>query len=135
MYPGPVEYHWLYKEAINKLASFERRVREGKDVEAAREFCAWLLFSKLDDILKPHDCQGALKVDSGQLRYRAEQLQREVQDAWRSGKVSHVDASALDGINRKLDLIAAQVAGFPAVPLKPQAPELAEGVVLPFPSP
>jgi len=54
MCPDASTYHWLWSETLNKLLSFERRVREGKDLEAAREFASYVLWSGIIKILQPH---------------------------------------------------------------------------------
>ncbi len=82
----------------------------GQDLNAAIEFARYVLWSKLDDVLKPHDCDGALKVDSAFLRWKAEELQRNVQECYQLGKgATRTEQTQLEGINRKLDLIAGQL--------------------------
>lgn len=110
--PHPAVWHWLWNETINRLDSYRLRVDTGVDLDAALEFSRFVLWSKLSEVLAPHDRGGPLKVDSSFLRWKAEELQRTVQDAYRDGKiVSKANQAPLEAISRKLDLIAAQVAG------------------------
>jgi len=106
---GQAEAHWLWQESINRLESLRLRVCEGRDLEQAREFAAFFLWSGLDKFLKPFDSDGALKVDSAFLRWKAEDLQRRVQDMWASGKAAEGNVSTLQAIHHKLDIIASHV--------------------------
>jgi hypothetical protein len=110
-------YHWLWKETINKIDSFRKRVQEGKDLDAAREFCAFVLWSGIIKILKPHDNTGVLKIDSAFLEWSAEELQREVQERWRTGRnIQTVQITELQRIHDKLDVIAGRIAQMPTLP-------------------
>jgi len=107
-------WHWLWRETVNRLDSLQRRVNEGRDLDAAVEFARYILWSKLPDILKPHDCDGFLKVDSSFLRWKAEELQRCVTECYRLGKgAQRGEQTQLEAISRKLDLIAGQISKIP----------------------
>lgn len=119
----PSTWHWLWSETVNRLDSYQLRVNEGQDLDAALEFARYVIWSKLAEVMAPHDVAGALKVDSSFLRWKALELQRTVQDAFRTGKAAPSGNQApLEAIGHKLDLIAAQLAG-----LNPEA-DVALGV-------
>ena len=111
--PVPVEpqqLRWFWQETFNRLSSLNRRVQEGKDLEAAREFCAYLLWSGVLEVFASITPEGISHVDWPHLRWKAEELQREVQERWRSGKNNpNIEVAELEAINRKLDLIAGHV--------------------------
>lgn len=105
------DVHWLYTETIRRLDSYQERVHEGRDYDAALFFARYILWSRLDRILQAFNTPGPLKVDSAFLRWKAEELQRTVQDAYAFGKASPSSAeSVLESIHRKLDLLAGHVA-------------------------
>lgn len=95
---------------MRRLDSYQDRVNEGKDLAAAVEYARYILWSKLAQVMRPHDCDGALKVDSSLMRWKAEELQRSVCDLYSSGKyVPRGEQAQLDRINQKLDLIAGRL--------------------------
>src|SRR5450759_2817873 len=103
----------FWKETANKLDSFRARVQEGKDLEAAREFCAYVIWSGMLRMFDAYPQEFPLKVDGAFLRFKAEDLQREIQERWRSGKnAPSIQFSEVQSINHKLDLIAGHLAKF-----------------------
>lgn len=110
-------WHWLWKETVARLTLYQHAVNEGKDLDAALAFARYVIWSKLVDVLKPHDCEGFLKVDSAFLQWKAEELQRSVQDVYLAGKSApQGDQSHLEAISRKLDAIAGRLAQVPIEP-------------------
>jgi len=103
-------YHWFWKEAINRLESLRNRIKEGRDLDEAANFCRWLLFCRIDKILEPHNNNGFLKVDSALLMWKAKDLLTMVQDMWASGAVTAKEQTHLEAIHHKLDLIAGVLA-------------------------
>jgi hypothetical protein len=104
---------WLWQEAVNRLESLSFRVREGRDLEAAAEFCRFILFSRVDKLLQPFAGDGGAKVDPAYLMWKAKDLLQQVQDLHSSGKVPEkANSSAMEGILHKLDMIAGHVAKF-----------------------
>jgi len=102
--------HWMWQESINRLESLRRRVSEGRDLEQALEFARYFLWCRMDKILEPYESDGPLKVDCAFLRWKAEELQRQVQDLWSAGKVVPTgNQSAMETILKRLDIIAAHV--------------------------
>jgi hypothetical protein len=103
--------HWLWKETMNRLDIYRRRVDEGKDLDAAREFCQYVLWSQLVKLFKEHPAPEPLKVDGALLEWTAQELQRTVQDRWRrEDHKPQVHQTKLEAINEKLDLIAGRLA-------------------------
>jgi len=104
---SPIAFYTLYSWTSRYLDSFAQCVKEGHSHDEARGFCVYLLNSGVIKLLEANSCPGAFKVDGPLVRWKAEELQRNVQDFYRTGRTeAKVDASTLDAINRKLDLIA-----------------------------
>ncbi len=127
MCPHRAELHILWRENVEELEHYMRLVREGKSLAEARRFAQHVIQSRLCEVLKPFDGSGCLKIDSAFLMWKAEELQRLVQDQWRTGVSPKLDASTLDAINHKLDLIAGHMAK-----IQPVASESPALRVLPF---
>lgn len=106
-----VDLHWLWQETNNRLDLLARRVSEGKYLEEALDFVKWVQFSGLIELFTAHCVSAPLKVDGAFIRWKCENLQSEIFRRYRlnDGK-PHVDASELEGISRKLDLIAGRLA-------------------------
>lgn len=102
--------HWLWQESINRLESLRLRVCEGRDLDAALEFARFFLWCRLDKILAPYENKGPLKVDCAFLRWKAEDLQRMVQDQYTHGSVPQGNQSTMQAVLHRLDMIAAHVA-------------------------
>lgn len=99
----------IYGEAIAKLDQYEKRVNEGTDLQAALEFSGWILWSGLTKLMQMHARQSP-KIDGDFLRWRAEELQRNVREKWQHpNKPPQVPLAVLQSIEHKLDLIAAQI--------------------------
>jgi hypothetical protein len=102
----------LYRETISRIDWYEARVTEGQDLMAALDFARYVLWSGIVPICKEHACDSGapLKVDGSFLQYRAEDLQRNVQDRFArdNGKIK-IRETQLEALNRKLDLIAGYV--------------------------
>jgi hypothetical protein len=102
--------HRFWWHTANKLSALDRRVREGKDLDYAREFAVFVLNSGMVDIFEAHACAEPFKVDGAFIRWKTKELQTMVQDIWATKKTPPVQSCTLDAINHKLDLIAGQVA-------------------------
>jgi len=114
MCPDAATLHWFWNETRNRLESLRHRVREGRDLMEAADFCRYVLNSGLLKVLAVHDCQGELKVDSSFLAWSAADLLREVQELWRTQKApSEASRTQLEAILHRLDLIAGRVAKIP----------------------
>jgi hypothetical protein len=98
---------------MNSLGRQDRRVQEGKGLEAALEFARYVFWSGIIELCEEYPQEHPLKVDGAMMRWKCEELQRKVQDRYRlnDGK-PHIERTELEEINRKLDLIAGHVAKF-----------------------
>jgi hypothetical protein len=114
----------FWRETSNQLHSHKRLVAEGKYLEEAHDFCRYVLNSGMLSIFEASPQAFPLKVDAAFLRWQAEELTREIQDRYRKGKnTPTVEFSEIQSINRKLDLIAGQLAKVSNLP-RQDGPEL-----------
>jgi len=106
--------HTFWREANNRLDRLLNRVREGQGLDEAVEFARWLRNSRVFELLQDFDNQGCLKVDTALLRWKTDELERQVTQRYASGKFApKPDTSHLEQINHKLDLIAGHLSKFP----------------------
>jgi len=106
-----VKMHWMWRETIARLDVYAKRVSESKDLEAALEFGNYLLSSGLVKFFDSIPQPAPLTVDGPFLRWRVNELLQAVRSRYRTNDSQpHVEASELEAISRKLDLIAAGVA-------------------------
>jgi hypothetical protein len=109
-----VTFYKLGREVSARLDIFQKRVVEGKDVQAAKEFCSFLLWSGLLNMLEEHsrtDYESDLPIDGRLIRFKCEALQDAVNHAFTEGsKTITLELSAMEAINRKLDLLAGHMA-------------------------
>lgn len=109
--PQQADAHWFWKQSINRLESLRKRVVEGRDLEQALEFSRYILWCRIDKLLVDYKSDGELKVDMPFLRWKAEELQRQVLALYGAGKVrENGNQSAMEAILHRLDIIAAHVA-------------------------
>lgn len=112
----PVAFYKMGREVSSRLEILTKRVNEGKDVQGAKEFCSFLLWSGLLNLLEEHsrtDLDSDLPIDGRLIRYKCEALQEAVNHAFTEGsKTITLELSAMEAINRKLDLLAGYVAKF-----------------------
>jgi len=54
VYPDKTQFHWLYKETVNRLDVLARRVSEGKCLDEALEFATYLEWSGLVKLMEQH---------------------------------------------------------------------------------
>lgn len=66
----------IYSETAQRLDLLARRVAEGRDVDAAAEFCKWLGFSGILRLLEMNTNQETrpFKIDGANLRWKCEEL-------------------------------------------------------------
>jgi len=106
-----VQLHWMWRETSNRLDVYARRVSEGKGLDSALEFVNFLQTSGLIKFFEASAQPAPLKVDGSFLRWRCRELQRAIQDRYRTKDAQpHVETSELEAISRKLDVIAAGIA-------------------------
>ena len=106
----PVQVYKLYRETESEVASLERCVREGKELDCALAFCRYVFWSGIVEILKAHQDVSVVKIDPYRLGGRVNELQSSVQEWYASNKKQPtVVLSEIEGISRKLDLIAGRL--------------------------
>jgi len=121
-----VDLHVLCRETRTRLDAYSRAVQECKSLDAALDFCRFVTWSGLVQILKAHSNTGVLPIDGSHIEWKVRELQRQIQERYVSGDVKpQVDVAELERINYKLDLIAGQLSHLPlpkvdiaAVPLR-----------------
>jgi hypothetical protein len=104
----------IYRETMNRLSSLQNRVNEGKDLDFALEFCRYVFWSGVIELLEYHaSTASGLEVSGANLRTRVKQLQQDIQDRFRKSNTSpKIELSELEKINHKLDLIAGRISQF-----------------------
>lgn len=104
--------HVCYQQTCAHITSLSERVREGEALDEANDFARFVINSGLPKLLSPFDnTNGPLRVDSGHLRWMAEELRRLVCARFQAGKVAPRSSTGeLQAINHKLDLIAGHLA-------------------------
>jgi hypothetical protein len=113
--PGTEWASVIYRETIHWLNRHEARVREGRDLQSALEFGAFVIWSGIVPFCSAYDGKGFPEINSALLRWKAQELQRSVRERWQASEgnrppPAQMDASQIAGINRRLDILAAQIA-------------------------
>lgn len=104
---------WTYQETMRTLERYQRRVREGKELQAALEFGKYAQWSGLVPLMRYY-AQDKPKIDGATLDQAAQDLQSAARDRMASSNLGVAwDQSQWEAVNRKLDLIAAQVGKLP----------------------
>lgn len=123
-----VELHRLFREINSRLDRHLKEADEGLNLDAALDFCRFVFWSGLLELLKRNSCSVPLTVDGPLLAYKVGQLQGEIQRRFSSGDSQpNTNLTELSRINHKLDLIAGQLSHSPRQ-VVPESPPL---VVLP----
>lgn len=105
-----VQLHWIWRETVNKVAVFERRVQEGKDVMAASEFARFIKCCGLIGLLKANDRVEPLKVDGALLEWKLDELLRLCNERFRTCSIEpNLNAAYVQTLHEKVDLIAGYV--------------------------
>jgi len=106
-----VQAYKLWRETHFMLTRYERRAREGKDLDAGLEFARYVIWSGVVNVVNASAHLSPIAIDAAHLQWKAEELQRTVQGWYRSGKAQPQIAMAeVEAINHKLDLIAGRIA-------------------------
>jgi len=98
----------LYLETARALGNFERKVRQGADLDNAVQFARYLKWSGVLKFLQL--VPAAPGIDAVNLRWRVDELEREVQALWVGKQADGASGDDLSQINHKLDIIAAHIA-------------------------
>jgi len=117
MLPDVVSMNRLWRETLTRLDVLSRRVQEGKDLDAAKEFCQYLLWSGIIKLLKENPSPEPIPCDGYLVEHLANGLHSRVMDRYRTNDISpQIELTELEKINRNLALIAGRLAQ--VMPLK-----------------
>jgi len=104
-----VELHVLWRETGNRLDTLWQCVREAKRVDEASNFCRWLQFSGVLQLLKRNPADFPLQVDGAALERKAKDILSECGELYAGGKHdAKYAASDIAEINRKLDALMSE---------------------------
>jgi len=110
-----VQLYRLWNETDNRLVSLARSVREGKCVDEASNFCRWLRFTGLLELLEQNSRPEPLPVKGRELRGKVEDILFECGELYKGGKLplpkySESDMASvmdrLDSITERLNQIS-----------------------------
>jgi len=82
-----VQLHRLWRETDNRLNSLARSVREGKCVDEASNFCRWLRFTGLLELLEQNPRPLPLIVNGAELRTKVQDILFECGELYKGGKL------------------------------------------------
>jgi hypothetical protein len=121
-----VNLHRIWSETNRQLDSLSLRVAENRDVMPALDFAKWLFFSGLLELLEANACEGGLKVDGANLRWKCQELQHACQDRFAANDSKpHIEALQLQSIHEKLNTMAGYLAKLTVSgPAQVQQPQL-----------
>jgi hypothetical protein len=109
--PDAVTWHQLERAINRQLDDYGVQVQECKALESALCFARFVRNSGLVKLLKFHASDGPLPCDGALTEFKASQLEHAVTERYRLGdSAPHVEMCELQAINRKLDLLAGQIA-------------------------
>lgn len=106
MQPDTVKAHVLYRDTKWRIERLQLAVKEGRQLQESADFARFVINS-IAPLLVTMPQGEPLPCDGNLLRGFAESLLSNVQDHWRAGGITpSVELSAVEGLGRKLDLIA-----------------------------
>lgn len=113
-----------YGAILYRLDDLQAAVNQGCEIDTAIFFARFLLNSRILTILEETGMEGRFpRTDLALMRWKAEELQRSVQELWRTGKaVPAPEVATLQALGRKLDLIAGHVAKLAVPDVKQPTP-------------
>jgi hypothetical protein len=125
-----VVFHQIYRETMNRLSSYSRRVAEGRDVMAASEFARWLNFSGIVRLLMSNPQDPPLKVDGAFMQWTLDQLLEHCNERFRTNRNDPSFTPAeFQSLHDKIDLMAGYLSRLsvaPAVSVNPLPREAVE---------
>ena len=103
------QLHWLWNETRLRLKQLATRADEGVDIQPAMDFARWVQFSGLIKLFKDNPQNEPLKVDGELIDKLVRDLVMDCGDYLKLNTPGFVRVSQVEEVNRKLDLIAAQL--------------------------
>lgn len=102
-----VQLHVLWRETDNRLVSLARSVREGKSVDEASNFCRWLRFTGLIELLEQNENPLPLIVSGRELRRKVEDILFDCGECYKGGKppLPRYSESDMASVMARLDTI------------------------------
>jgi len=95
---------WLYKETMARLNYYQKRVNEGKDLEAAHDFCGYVFQADLQKLFRLSGAGGFADADA--MNAKRKELEYQIHEMWRTCKViKRYDEGAVEALNRKVDML------------------------------
>jgi hypothetical protein len=107
----------MYMDAHAKLDGLNNRVSQGLDLQPALDFAAFVLWSGLVPLCRIFADPKPPKIDPDLLKWKAEELQRDVRSHWTKPSDKRIKLDLLTSIHHKLDTIAGVISG-----MQPQSP-------------
>jgi hypothetical protein len=106
-----VDLSRIYRESLARIDQYERLVNDGQELEGALKFGGFLIWSGIVSLCRRYAQPEHPKIDGDFLRWKAEELQRQVREKRNDrDQRAKLDEKQIAGINRRLDILAAQVA-------------------------
>jgi len=101
---------------MNRLDLYSKRVKEGREVQAAHDFAKYVMFSGLPKLLMEFPQVFPLSVDGHLLQQKAEDLFRDCAEFFIGDRAVGLAGAELMSLHEKLDLIAGHLSGLSASP-------------------
>lgn len=102
----------IARETSSRIETLHARAREGKDIQAAKDFASYVQWSGLLKLIQVQTANlpEALKFDGELLAWKHKELLSTVHSQSKTlSKVVSIEYAQLEAVNHKLDLIAAHV--------------------------
>jgi hypothetical protein len=107
----------IYRETMNKLSSYSKRVSEGRDLVAAADFAKWLNFSGLIRLFKANPQDEPFKVDGPFMQWTLDQLIEQCNERFRTGNADpNFKSSEWQSMHEKIDTIAGYLSRLSVAP-------------------
>jgi len=106
LFVEPHKFHWMWKETMQRLDVFQKRVEDCKDIDAASDFARWLRMSGLLWLFTENPQREPLLVDGPAMERAIVKLVQTCGDQWKRGASRTVQASEIEKLNFKVDVLA-----------------------------
>lgn len=98
----------LWSQTDSMVDRYAVRVREAKDVDAASQFCRWLLMTGLLEMLRAHPSPFPLRCDGAGLALKVRALIADCGEQYTNPtRPKTVEFSEIESINQKLAVLMA----------------------------